>query len=132
VAGSPPENLSDVLALSPMMDTSSLGVRAWELESDGVIALRKKLTHCGMPLSQYAGRKLLYGVKTGLNEVYLIDTRKRDSLIAEDESCSSLIRPFLRGQDIREWHCEWSDVWLLCMKSSTDHHWPWSDAQNNA
>ena len=59
--------------------------------------------------------------------MYLIDTQKRDALVAEDPSCSSLIRPFLRGQDIREWHCAWSDVWLICLKSSGDFAWPWSE-----
>ena len=131
-SGNPPENLSDVIATAPKMQTNDLGADAWELESDDVITLRKKLSNGGKRLGDYAGRKLLYGVKTGLNEVYLIDTQKRNALIAGDAECGPIIRPFLRGQDIREWHCSWSDVWMICLKSSVDHDWSWSNAGENA
>ena len=84
VAGHPPENLSDVIAAAPRMHTDRLGADAWELEADEVVALRQKLSRGGKRLAEYAGRKLLYGVKTGLNEVYLVDTGKRDALVADD------------------------------------------------
>ncbi|MCY2989089.1 MAG: N-6 DNA methylase [Planctomycetota bacterium] len=130
--GSPPANLSDVIATAPVMDTGHLGADAWELESDEVMALRKKLANGGKRLTDYVGRKFLYGVKTGLNEVYLIDTARREQLVTDDPTCSPLIRRFLRGQDIREWHCSWSDVWLICMKSSGDFDWPWSRVDGDA
>src|SRR5262249_34395869 len=49
-AGPPPENLSDVIAKAPTMQTGDLGADAWELESDNIIALRKRLSAGGQRL----------------------------------------------------------------------------------
>ncbi len=58
-AGSPPENLSDVIASAPTMGTGHLGADAWELESDEVLTLRKKLANGGTRLADYVGGRFL-------------------------------------------------------------------------
>ncbi|MEW4452754.1 DNA methyltransferase [Bremerella sp. JC817] len=130
--GMPPTNLSDVLTESPTLSTSHLSEKAWELESDDVLSLRKKLFSQGVSLKKYAGKTLLYGVKTGLNEVFLLRNEQKNAIVKNDPKCLDLFKPFLRGQDIREWHVSWDGYWLLCLKSSGDFDWPWKDAGSNA
>jgi hypothetical protein len=56
-----------------------------------------------MPLVEYVGAKPLYGIKTGFNEAFMIDTPTRDGLVADDPPCAEVIKPYQRGQDIERW-----------------------------
>jgi SAM-dependent methyltransferase len=103
-----------------------LGAAAWALEPAGVEALMEKLRVRGAPLAEYVGAKPLRGVLTGLNEAFLIDTATREKLIAEDGRSAELLKPYLRGQDVRRWRAEWNGLWMILLKSSDDHEWPWS------
>jgi len=132
VAGHPPENLSEVIARSPTMRTDHLGAEAWELEPDDVIALRKKLAACGQALQEYADGQLLRGILTGLTEVFVINECTKSRLIAEDPQSAEIIKPFVQGTHIRPWYVEDSGEYLLAIKSSANHRWPWSDAGDDA
>lgn len=74
--------------------------------------------------------KPLYGIKTGLNEAFLIDTPTRDRLVRDDPKCAEIIRPYLRGQDIERWWSPPSGLHMIVMKSSGDYPWPWADASS--
>ena len=61
----------------------------------------EKIRHNGVPLAEFAGVKPLYGIKTGLNEAFLLDTPTKDRLVREDPDSAGIIKPYLRGQDIK-------------------------------
>jgi hypothetical protein len=86
---------------------------AWVVERPEVGRLLEKIRRAGVPLAEYAGVRPLYGIKTGLNEAFLIDTATRDRLVEEDVNCSEIIRPYLRGQDIDRWHAPWAGLWMI-------------------
>ena len=88
----------------------------------------RKVEKAGRTLIEYAGCKPLFGIKTGFNEAFLIDTATRDALVKRHPECSSLIKPYLRGRDIRRWHPVWENLWIILLKSSANSRWPWSDA----
>lgn len=69
---------------------------------------------------------------TGLNEAFLIDTATKDRLVREDPASAEVIKPYLRGQDIKRWSPDWQDLWMIVLKSSGDHTWTWSDAGDDA
>jgi len=94
-------------------ELASLSAKPWRLEVTGVATLWKKLRERGVPLKDYAGVKPLYGVKTGYNKAFLIDTATRDQLVAADPNCSEIVRPYLRGQDIQRWKPEWEGLWMI-------------------
>ena len=81
----------------------------WTLEPPAVVALLDEIKSAGIRLKDYVGGEPFYGIKTGLDEVFLINTAKRDQLLTEDPSLSALIRPYLRGQDIDRWSC--AELW---------------------
>jgi Eco57I restriction-modification methylase len=104
----------------------------WTLEPPAVVALLNKIKNNGTPLKTYADVEPFYGIKTGLNEAFLIDAATRDRLVAEDAALSTIIRPYLRGQDIDRWSCVDSGLFMIMMKSSENYQWPWSDASDEA
>lgn len=99
---------------------------SWTLEPPAVMALLDKIRRNGIPLADYAGVKPLYGIKTGFNEAFLIDSATRDRLVADDPGCAEIIKPYLRGQDIKRWAAPDSGLYMIVMKSSADHPWPWA------
>jgi hypothetical protein len=119
-SGEPPENLSDVIAAAPLLSTAHLGAEAWELDSDEVRALRAKMMQAGCSLSAYTHNTILYGIKTGSNEVFVIDRARREELTAKDRKSAEIIRPLIQGQHLRPWHIEHTDQYLIFARRGID------------
>jgi hypothetical protein len=109
-----------------------LGSDPWALEPPGVIALLEKIRRVGIPLKQFTGTAPLMGIKTGFNDAFLLDTETKERLVAADPKSADLFKPYLRGQDINRWQAEWAGLWMLALKSSGNHSWPWADAGRKA
>lgn len=106
------------------------GKDSWSLEPPEVDALMEKIRRAGVPLAEYAGVKPYYGVKTGFNDAFVIDTPTRDRLIREDPRSAEIIKPFLRGQDIKRWSPAWAGLWIVLLKSSENFEWPWTKSSD--
>ena len=85
----------------------------WSLEPPEVDALMGKIRGRGVPLAEFVGAKPMYGIKTGLNEAFLIDDVTRADLIRDDPGCAEIIKPYLRGQDIKRWVPDWQGLWMI-------------------
>ncbi|MCG9886521.1 MAG: Eco57I restriction-modification methylase domain-containing protein [Cyanobacteria bacterium] len=92
---------------------SRLSSAAWSLENPQVEALMQKIRQVGVPLTEFAGTKPYRGILTGFNQAFLIDGQTRQKLISEDPKCSEIIKPYLRGQDIKRWHSPRKELWLI-------------------
>ena len=88
--------------------------------------LRKMRAH-GTPLSEW-GLSIKYGVKTGYDPAFIIDTETRDELVAEDPRSADIIKPILRGRDIRRYRASWARWWLVVAKYGSyrglEHDYP--------
>lgn len=98
----------------------------WALEPPAVAALLTKIKAHGVPLKSVIPRLPVNGIKTGLNQAFLIDATEHASLIATDAGCAPIIKPYLRGQDIRRWRSPDKTQFMILLKSSSDFTWPWS------
>jgi hypothetical protein len=107
---------------------SRFGATAWNLEPPGVAAVLEKLKAAGAPLKDVAGTVPLMGIKTGFNDAFLIDTPTKEQLVRDDPKSAPLFRRYLRGQDIQRWQAEWGGSWMLVLRSSGNHAWPWANA----
>lgn len=85
----------------------------WQLVSQEVRALLKRLRAIGTPLSEYAEGRLHNGVKSGLTKAYVIDSATKSRLIEEDPASADAIRPYFRGRNMRRWAVEPEGLWLL-------------------
>jgi hypothetical protein len=109
-----------------------LGSDTWTLEPPGVLALLEKIRRVGIPLREVAGAEPLSGTKTGFNDAFLLDTATKERLVAAEPKSADLFKPYLRGQDVNRWHAEWAGLWMLALKSSGNHPWPWARAGRRA
>ncbi len=99
---------------------SRFAANAWSLERPAVDDLMHKIQQVGIPLKDFAGVKPCYGIKTGLNEAFLIDEVTKNILVQTDPKSAEIIKPYLRGQDIKRWHPEWKDLWLIFTRRGID------------
>ena len=113
------------------MPQAKLDSAGWTLEPPGVQALLEKLRRNAVPLGEYAPLKPYYGIKTGCNEAFLVDQATKEELCREDPRSAEILKRYLRGQDIARWSPEWAGLWLVQLKSSGDHSWPWSSAKDS-
>lgn len=108
------ERLEQTLTTSGFsMPIAALKAEGWTLEQPEVLALMDKLRRAGKPLGEYVQGKFYYGIKTGLNEAFVIDEATKNQLIAEDPKSAELIKPWLRGRDIRKWRAERASLYLI-------------------
>lgn len=94
------------------MPQAQLGLDSWRLEGDALAKLRLKLTNGRKTLKGVYGSPL-YGIKTGLNEAFVVDRATRDRLVAADPKSAELLKPFLEGKDLKKWRIESQDLWLI-------------------
>jgi hypothetical protein len=97
-----------------------LGRAAWSLEAGDVDELMEKIRRAGAPLAEYAGVKPYRGVLTGFNEAFLIDTATKERLVRDDPRSAEIIKPYLRGQDIKRWAPEWDGLWMIFARRGID------------
>lgn len=96
------------------MAQAQLGQRSWQLEDERFYALRKKLTEDYSTLKQIYGSPYR-GILTGLNEAFVIDKQTRDTIVKQDPKSADILKPFLEGKDLKRWHCQSRDLWLIAM-----------------
>ncbi|PJF30622.1 MAG: type I restriction endonuclease subunit M [Candidatus Thermofonsia Clade 1 bacterium] len=92
---------------------ASLSKEGWTLAEPGILALLEKLRQGGTPLGDYVKGAIYRGVVTGYNEAFVIDRATRDRLIAEDPKSEEVIKPLLRGRDIKRWQINFAEKYLI-------------------
>ena len=91
---------------------------SWVILSPIEQSIKRKIEAVGTPLKDW-DIQINYGIKTGCNDAFIIDTAKRDEILAncqsEDERkrTAELIRPILRGRDIKRYGYNWANLWLI-------------------
>ena len=91
---------------------------SWVILSPIEASIKRKIEAVGTPLSEW-DIHIYRGVLTGCNEAFIIPTARRDEILAacrdEDERrrTAELIRPILRGRDIKRYGYEWAELWII-------------------
>ncbi|TDA67654.1 MAG: class I SAM-dependent DNA methyltransferase [Chloroflexi bacterium] len=74
--------------------------------------IKKKIEEAGIPLKDW-DVSINRGILTGYNEAFIISEEKRDELITQDPKSAEIIRPILRGRDIKRYGYDFADLWLI-------------------
>ena len=91
---------------------------SWSILSDIERSIKAKIEAVGTPLKDW-DIQINYGIKTGFNDAFIIDSAKRNEILdacqteEERQRTAEIIRPILRGRDIRRYGYDWADLWLI-------------------
>ncbi|WP_375144521.1 Eco57I restriction-modification methylase domain-containing protein [Helicobacter pylori] len=116
----PTPNDKDDLKSTPhlSMKQNTLSTESFIFANATLLDLRDKIESVGTPLKDW-DIQINYGIKTGANEAFIIPTEKRDAILnacktQEERECTErLIKPILRGKDIKRYSYEWAGEWLI-------------------
>ena len=81
-------------------------------------SIKRKIESVGVPLKDW-DIQINYGIKTGYNDAFIITRTKRDEILAnckteeERSRTDEIIRPILRGRDIKRYGYEWANLYLI-------------------
>jgi len=85
----------------------------WQLKSPSILNLMNKLKSAGTPLREHVRGRFYRGVVTGFNDAFVVDGATKDLLIAEHPSSFEVLKPYVRGRDVKRWSVEPQDLWLI-------------------
>ena len=81
--------------------------------------IKAKIEAIGTPLKEW-NISINYGIKTGFNDAFIINGEKRAELIAQDPKSAEIIRPILRGRDIKRYGYDWKNLYVITARLVTD------------
>ena len=91
---------------------------SWVILSPIEQSIKRKIEAVGTPLKNW-DIQINYGIKTGFNDAFIINTEKRDEILSncqteeERTRTAELIRPILRGRDIKRYGYNWAGLYLI-------------------
>ncbi len=114
-----PDDKNDLKsARSLPMKQNALSTESFIFADATLLDLRDKMESVGTPLKDW-DIQINYGIKTGANEAFIIPTEKREEILnacktqEERKRTETLIKPILRGKDIKRYSYEWADLWVI-------------------
>ncbi len=114
-----PDDKSDLKsAHSLLMKQNALSTESFIFANATLLDLRDKIEKSGTPLKDW-DIQINYGIKTGANEAFIITTEKREEILnacktqEERKRTEALIKPILRGKDIKRYSYEWAGEWVI-------------------
>lgn len=81
-------------------------------------SIKRQIETVGIPLKDW-DISINYGIKTGFNDAFIINGEKRAEIFAnctdaaERKLTDELIRPILRGRDIKRYSYEWACLYII-------------------
>lgn len=108
------DTLSDYINQNSLI-LNNLSKDTWFIGSKAEIALKEKIEKLGKPLKDW-DVKINYGIKTGFNEAFIIDSETRTRLIKEDPKSEEIIKPILRGRDIKRYGYDFANLYVIIVK----------------
>ncbi|HEY5911139.1 MAG TPA: Eco57I restriction-modification methylase domain-containing protein [Verrucomicrobiae bacterium] len=100
----------------------------WVFNDPDVEAVLNTMRTGGKQLAEVIGSSPLYGLKTGFNDAFYLSDGMAQQVLAEEPESAALIRPFVRGRDVKRWKVHWEKQWHIVIPSSQNRRWPWTDA----
>ncbi|MCA4777904.1 DUF7149 domain-containing protein [Empedobacter stercoris] len=104
-------NLGDYFRQN-LTETDFNSTDSWVVLSAIEQSIKAKIEAVGTPLKDWDIR-INRGILTGYNEAFIIDGKKKEELINKDPKSAEIIRPILRGRDIKKYSYDFADLWLI-------------------
>ena len=96
------------------------GEAPWTILSPSEQSVMEKMQAKGTPLGEW-DVKVNRGILTGYNKAFIIDDATRRTLVDKDPNSADIIKPVLRGRDIKRYQAKWAGRWLIATHNGYGH-----------
>jgi hypothetical protein len=97
-------------------DTSG---KAWVVLNEIEVGIKAKIEAAGIPLKEW-DVQINYGIKTGYNDAFIIDGDTKDRLLKASPKSAEIIRPILRGRDVKPYLAQFANRWIIFTRHGID------------
>jgi len=94
------------------IEISDLKTDRWFIGDENQCLLKEKIKTKGVLLGDW-NIQINYGIKTGYNKAFIIDGKTKNELIAKDKRNAEIIKPILRGRDLRKHGYRFANLFLI-------------------
>ncbi|MDR3223274.1 MAG: Eco57I restriction-modification methylase domain-containing protein [Methanobrevibacter sp.] len=102
------------------MEQKYLNEDSWAFINQKSRDLKNKIESKGKLIKNIAEINMNRGITTGLNEAFKINKSTRDKLIKEDQNNKDIIKPLLRGEDIKKWIIDYAELYIIFTRRGID------------
>ncbi len=95
-----------------LLNQADLTSSSFSFANSQELEIKKKIEAIGTPLKEW-DIKIYRGILTGFNEAFIIDTAKKEELVTKDPKSAEIIKPMLRGRDIKRYGYEWAGLYVI-------------------
>ncbi len=92
---------------------SELKADGWQFSDPVVQSLRRKLESAGIPLGKFVREHIFNGIKSGHKRAFTLTNEERLQLAVNEPDSETLMKPLLKGSDIKRWRAQPTSRWLL-------------------
>jgi adenine-specific DNA-methyltransferase len=92
----------------------------WSFDENNIQKLKKTIELKGVGFAKRKDILINRGVTTGANGIFIIPTSVKEKLCAEHPSSKELIKPVLRGRDIKRFYLQWTGDWIIFTRRGTN------------
>jgi len=101
----------------------SLSSESWSFGNEDKVRLLEKIKKSGKRLRDVIGEAKA-GIKTGLNEVLIVNEEKVKEIIGGNENERGVFVPLIVGRDIKKWHYQFNDRYLIFLEGKILEDYP--------
>ena len=116
------------------LDQSKFDEGGWSLASSKSQLVLEKISFDAISLGKYVNERIYYGIKTGLNEAFVISKELRNEFIKKDPKVEDLIKPFVIGRELKRFKKIIPNQFLILIpkgwtnKHKVGHAWKWFES----
>ncbi|HUV02551.1 MAG TPA: N-6 DNA methylase [Desulfobacteria bacterium] len=106
----------EVRTIGYELENGALADEGFRLITEDALRIFDKMKAIGVPLGEYCRNTIRRGILTGFNKAFVIDRETRDDLIAKDARSAEIIKPFIIGDDVRNYQINFRERYLILTK----------------
>jgi type II restriction/modification system DNA methylase subunit YeeA len=95
-----------------LYSNKALTMTTWSFENPQSLSIARKIEKIGTQLKDW-NITINFGIKTGYNEAFIIDESTKKRLIEDNRNSAEIIKPILRGRDIKKYFSEDSGTFII-------------------
>jgi len=111
------ENNQILVDKTYQMSQSRLNKESWIFKPENILKIKDKIKSKGIILKNLKYIHIYRGITTGCNPAFIINKEIKNQLIQNDNNNSNIIKPVLRGKDIKKWNIKYNDLYLIATKN---------------
>lgn len=92
----------------------------WRFTNNKINDILNKFNNSDFTLNEYTNGGVFYGIKTGLNEAFIIDEKTRNIIVNKDNKSTDILRKMVEGDDFKKWSLTHSGRYMVATEYNLD------------